>query len=137
LVWANRTLSNLIELWVKNSDIEIPKDLLEIWSLTGGGDCCEGETFFRPTSIPSAMPYFVEEDDFETASTLLKKNGMSPQYLAFHDGLYLSAIRRSDSLYVVLNERYEELGVYNHLNNWYESTMRADFAERYGSPNLG
>jgi hypothetical protein len=61
---------------------------------------------------------------------------MPSVYLAFQDGSQLSAIRRSDQTYVVLNEKYEVKGVFADFNECYERTLRTEFAERHGLPSL-
>ena len=87
---------------MKAIGIRVPEDLLLFWSETGGGDCFDSETFFRPTANPSDQPYLIEGDDFETANRFRRERGMNPEFLAFHDGLNLSAVRRTDNKYVVL-----------------------------------
>ena len=67
--------------------IGVPEDLLVLWSQTGGGDCFESGTLFRPTTVPTEVSYFVEGDDFDTANVFLRKDGMSPEYLSFDDAI--------------------------------------------------
>jgi hypothetical protein len=134
--WFGAIELSSIKEWATNSRWEFPEDLLDFWSQTGGGDCFESETFFRPTDQPSNAPYFIEGDDFRSANDHRLKNGMPSVYLAFQDGSQLSAIRRSDQTYVVLNEKYEVKEVFADFNEWYERTLRTEFAERHGLPSL-
>lgn len=134
--WFGAIDRSFVESWAVDSHFEIPAELLDFWSQTGGGNCFDSETFFRPTALPSHKPYFVNGDDFQSASDRGARNGMPNSYLVFHDGSFLSAIRRSDGAYVTLNEKYEELGAYSDLNDWYQPTLRTEFAERYGLPKF-
>jgi hypothetical protein len=120
-----------IESWAGQSSINVPDDLLEFWSQTGGGDLFKSETIFRPTLIPSPEPYFIEGDDVDSANQFRIRNGMSKSYLAFHDGLYLSAVRFSDQVFVTLGETYEETAVFSGFDEWYLRTLRADLGSRY------
>jgi hypothetical protein len=117
---------------MKGIGIQVPEDLLLFWSETGGGDCFESGTFFRPTTNPCGQPYFVKGDDFESANHFHTDEGMSTEYVAFHNGLDLSALRKADNKYVVLNSRYELVETYNDLDDWYIRTLRTDFAQHYG-----
>jgi hypothetical protein len=130
--WFGAIDRSWVESWIKTSHFEIPEDLLDFWSRTGGGDCFDSETFFRPTTLKSTAPYFIEGDDFSSADSLRVRNGMPNSYLAFHDGLHISAIRRSDRAYVSLSKRYEALYVSADFDDWYQRTLRSEFAERYG-----
>jgi hypothetical protein len=125
----------VIESWTTELALSIPEDLISFWSQTGGGGCFESETFFRPTSVRTNEPSFIEGDDFETANEFHLKKGMPAEYRAFHKGLYFSAIRIADSAYATLDENYEETGVYSDLNQWYQRTLRAEFGARYGLLN--
>jgi hypothetical protein len=74
--WFGAIELSSIKEWATNSRLEFPEDLLDFWSQTGGGDCFESETFFRPTDQPSNAPYFIEGDDFRSANDHRLKNGM-------------------------------------------------------------
>ena len=130
--WFGAIERSQLESWVRSSGLLVPSDLFEFWSQTGGGDLFESDTIFRPTSIPSSMPFFVSGDDLIAANEQRKKDGMPKSYLAFHDGAFLSAVRRSDRALVTLNERYEEIAEYSSLDEWYLRALRADLAARYG-----
>jgi hypothetical protein len=124
-----------IESWAGLSSIRVPGDLLEFWSQTGGGDLFESETIFRPTLIPSPEPYFMEGDDVDCLNRWCIGNGMSPSYLAFHDGLYLSAIQLANQSFVTLDKKFQESAVFATFDEWYVRTLRADFGARYGLPD--
>jgi len=86
---------------------------------------------FRPTPIPSPVPYFVPGDDIDTANQQRIRHGMSKAYLAFHDGIFLSAVRLADQKLVTMNEEHEESAVFADLDDWYLRTLRALYATHY------
>jgi hypothetical protein len=135
--WFGSIQRTQIEAWAQLSSIAVPDDLLEFWSQTGGGDLFESETIFRPTLTPSPEPYFIDGDDVDSANQFRIHNGMSKSYLAFHDGLFLSAVRMSDQMFVTLGESYEETAVFSDFDEWYLRTLRADYAANYDLPFEG
>ena len=126
-----------IETWASNLNLVVPRGLLDLWSQTGGGDCFESETIFRPTTLPSAMPYFVAGDDIVSANEHRAKHGKPTSYLVFHDGVFSSAIRLADHALVTLGQDFQETGVYSDLNEWYVHALRAEFASKYGLSDFG
>ena len=114
----------------------MPRELVELWSLTGGGDLFdEGETIFRPTAIGSPDPCFMPAcDDIDSANRHLMASGMSKVYLAFHDGSFLSAVRMTDQRIVTLNQTWQEVGIFSNLDDWYLRTLRAIYADVYNLP---
>src|SRR5260221_5147426 len=90
---------NHIESWIHSASLNIPRDLVEFWSQTGGGDLFDdSETMLRPTRIPSISPNFVEGDDVESATQFRVQNGMPDSYLLFHIGACFSAVRLADQM---------------------------------------
>jgi hypothetical protein len=75
--WFGAIARGQIEVWLRSSNLEVPDDLLDFWTKTGGGDLFECETMFRPTQIPSLEPYFVSGDDIDTANQYRIPKGMS------------------------------------------------------------
>jgi hypothetical protein len=133
--WFGRIPRAKIESWARLLSVRVPDDLLEFWSQTGGGDLFESETIYRPTSIPSSEPYFIEGDDVDSLNRWCIDNGLLPSYLAFHNGLYLSAIHLSKQLFVTLDDKFQEVAVFPTFDEWYLRTLRADFGARYGLPD--
>jgi len=121
-----------IELWLSSAHLEVPGDLVDFWTQTGGSDFFESETIFRPTSITTPVPYFVSGDDIDAANHQRIRNGMSKSYLAFHDGTFLSAIRLADKKFVTLGEEPEETAEFSDFDDWYLRTVRELFATEYG-----
>src|SRR5580704_11790431 len=88
-----------IESWMRSSSLIIPRDLVEFWSQTGGGDLFgDSETILRPTRVPSNYPGFVRGDDVESATEFRIENGMPASYLLFHEGTRFSAVRLPDQM---------------------------------------
>lgn len=129
--WFGAIDESKIQAWIQASHFSVPADLLQLWSQTGGGDFFESETIFRPTPIPSSAPYFITGDDLALANENRRRDGMPTLYLAFHDGLFLSAVRLSDQTLVTLSDKYKETGQFSDLNEWYSRTLRTEFAKRY------
>jgi hypothetical protein len=61
--WFGAIEREEIESWMRAGRLSVPSELVELWSLTGGGDLFESETIFRPTSIGSTMPHFLAACD--------------------------------------------------------------------------
>lgn len=64
-------------------------------------------------------------------------NGLSRDLLVFHTGLCLSAssvdTRRHRNRLVVLSaESYESVHWFETFNDWYQQTVRSEYARRYG-----
>lgn len=122
-----------IEVWLESAGLSAPSDVIEFWSLTGGGDLFDDcETIFRPTSISSAMPFFLAGDDVASATEWRNGQGMPKGYLAFHDGTFLSAIRQSNSRIVTLDASFRETGEFSGVDDWYLRTLRPYSAEICG-----
>jgi hypothetical protein len=130
--WFGAIERGQIEVWLRSSNLEVPDDLLDFWTKTGGGDLFECETIFRPTQIPSLEPYFVSGDDIDTANQYRIPKGMSVSYLVFHDGIFLSAVRLADKKLGTLGDEHEETAVFSDLHDWYLGTLRKDFASHFG-----
>ena len=130
--WFGAIGRGYIELWSRSSNLDAPSDLVDFWSQTGGGDLFESETMFRPTLIPTPVPYFVSGDDIDTANQQRIRDGMPKSYLAFHDGIFLSAVRLADKKLVTLSGKHEETALFSDLDDWYLRTLRELYGTRYG-----
>jgi hypothetical protein len=121
-----------IESWMCSASLIIPRDLVEFWSQTGGGDPFDdSETMLRPTRVPSIHPNFVECDDVESATKFRIQNGMPDSYLLFHIGTCFSAVRLADQMFVTLDDKFQETGVFSNLAEWYAGTLRPIYVEHY------
>ncbi|MFB2835063.1 hypothetical protein [Floridanema evergladense] len=56
---------------------------------------------------------------------------MKRDYLVFHVGTGLSAVRLADGHYVTLTDNYQELSEFFSLDDWYVGEVRSQFAKRY------
>jgi hypothetical protein len=127
-----------LESWMRSSSLIIPRDLVEFWSHTGGGDLFDdAETMLRPTRVPSNCPGFVDGDDVDSATQFRIRNGMPDSYLLFHLGTGVSAIRLPDQMFVTLNNTFEETAVFPTFEDWYSRTRRAAYGQQYGLGNEG
>ena len=97
----------------------------------GTGDIFDSETLLRPTvtSIPNG---FFVHDDIEGRNSAHAETGKPSELYIFQQGTFLSAIRLSDQKFVTLTKDYAVDNSYGSLDDWYVSTLRAEFGERYG-----
>ena len=58
--------------------------------------------------------------------------GLPTQYLLFHSGACLTAVRASDARFVVLEHDYTVLDEYASLDVWYRDSLRSEYGSRYG-----
>jgi hypothetical protein len=134
--WFGAIALEQIESWMRSSSLIIPRDLVEFWSQTGGGDLFDdSDTILRPTQVPSIYPNFIDGDDVDSVTKFQIQNGMPDLYLPFHIGTRFSAVRLSDQMFVVLDEKFQEIAVYATFDEWYTRTLRADFGAHYGLPD--
>jgi hypothetical protein len=124
-----------IESWMRSSSLTIPRDLVEFWSQTGGGDLFDdAETILRPTRVPSRYPGFVDGDDVDSATWFRIQNGMPDSNLLFHEGTFLSAIRLPDQMFVTLDDKFQETAEFATFDEWYTATLRSEYGTHYGLP---
>lgn len=114
--------------WLKDRALVVPEDLLRLWTTTGGGELFETETLLAPNR--STDP----GSDLDSVNQLHWESGLPTKYLIFSVGAFgLSAIRLADGNYVLLDdEGYSELSEFTDLADWYSSTIRSEYAQRYG-----
>jgi hypothetical protein len=126
-LWNRPVDEQLLATWISNHGWRVPKDLFELWQVTGGGDFFESETILFPMSDS-------ESEGVEKLNEALQGAGMPRDYLVFHTGLGgLTAIRMSDQVYVQLDRaRFQETSQYASLDDWYSRLMRGEYAARYG-----
>jgi hypothetical protein len=117
--------------WLRQNALVLPSDLIELWEMTGGGDIFETETVFRPT-VPSIPNLSFVQDDIESRNAAHSAKGKPSGLYIFQQGVFLSAIRLSDQRFVTLTNDYVPKNSFGSLNDWYVSTLRAEFGERYG-----
>ena len=125
-----------VQDWLRRSGLVLPSDLVELWQQTGGGDVFDTETIFRPT-VPSAPNSCFVDDDIEGRNAAHAEKGKPRELYIFQQGLFLSAVRLSDQNFVTLTQGYVVEKSFASIDEWYLSTLRAEFGERYGLSSVG
>ena len=128
-IWNGRMERTQLESWLASNKwiISCPRDLLTFWEETGGGDIFESETILGPLSDPQMG------DDLAAVNREMKERGMSENLLVFHVGLVTSAVDMPSGDYVELApEGFRVVRRFASLDEWYRSTLRAEYAQRYG-----
>jgi len=125
--WNGPIPQENLERWLADRSFRVPHDLKLFWQETGGGELFESETILSPSD--AAEP----GDDIECVNRLHWARGLSPAYLIFAIGSFgLSAIRLVDQSYALIDEdTYAEVGEFSDLTEWYSSTIRSEYAQRY------
>jgi hypothetical protein len=115
-----------LDAWLDNRGFVVPSDLKEFWRETGGGDLFESETILGP---------FTSEDlgdDVAGQNQFLWQKGMPREWLAFHTGLWLSAVNMRSGQYAALREpSFQIIQRFGSLADWYH-LVRKEYASRYG-----
>jgi hypothetical protein len=115
--------------FLSDKHLDVPADLVEFWCATGGGVAFETEELLPPMGAgPLSSP-----DDLLTQTEWHRTRGMPEGFLVFHDGTLLSAVRALEPRYTCLaRDGYLITAEYASLQEWYQRTLRAEFASRYG-----
>ncbi|VXD15692.1 conserved hypothetical protein [Planktothrix serta PCC 8927] len=124
-VWNGTIESNQLEVWLEEHQLNLPQDLIELWKRTNGGDLFESETILSPFGDDSLG------DDIESMNEFHYSQGMAKNYLLFHLGTGLSAVRLTDGYYVKLDESYQEIDQFQTLDDWYRDELRSEYGRRY------
>ena len=123
--WFGGASRDDLDDWMAQRGLSLPDDLVDLWHELGGGDLFETETILSPFGNP------VLGDDVQGVTDLHLKQGLPPEYLLFHKGLYLSAVRLTDGKYVALSDSYVPFKEYSSLEDWY-SDLRSEYKVTYG-----
>lgn len=127
--WNGGVSPAALESWLARNEWmgPCPTDLFDLWRETGGGDVFETETIFGPSSDPSLG------DDLVTLNLAMRNRGMQARYLVFHVGLLISATDTETGDYVELApEDFRVARRFTSLDDWYRTTLRAEYGNRYG-----
>lgn len=109
---------------VRRAGYAVPDALVDLWEKYGVLDMFETETILSPTD--HGYDGLVENNEG------LRQQGMPPDYIVFHTGLFMTAVRQSDQAIVQLDEdTFAEEGVYDSLKDWYERGIRGAYATHY------
>jgi hypothetical protein len=102
-----------------------PNDLIEFWTKLGAGELFETEIIYSPSTDESGDTVLDINEHFA-------KKSMLSSYTVFHTGIAISAYRSEKPKYLILDEEtLEVLKYFNSLEEWYSSTLRTEYAERY------
>jgi hypothetical protein len=113
-----------VRRWIHTHLARIPLDLLDTWVEFGGGELFESEILLAPTD---------GVDGINSRTEHLRARGLADGLLAIHEGSFITAIAASSGELIALDwATLRETARFATLDNWYELTIRAEFAERYG-----
>jgi hypothetical protein len=117
-VWNGAISRDRLNIWLQKHNLNLPEDLIALWEVTGGGDLFESETILSPFGDANLG------DDIDSVNEFHYSQGMKQDYLVFHVGTGLSAVRLADGLYVTLTDNYQELTEFFSLDDWYVGEVR-------------
>ena len=129
--WNGRMDSTSLQSWLSCNEWvgPCPSDLLALWQGTGGGEVFETETILGPLGDRELG------DDIVAVNHEMRTRGMPGRFLVFHVGLLISAVDRVSGDYVELApDRFHVVRRFASLDEWYNSTLRAEYSQRYGLP---
>lgn len=112
--------------WMQERGLDVPNDLKQFWSETGGGDLFESETILGPFGQVELG------DDVDSVNEFHKRKGLPSDYLIFHTGMALSIVRLSTGEYATVEEgSYMLQQTFKSLDDWYRCLIRKEYASRY------
>jgi SMI1/KNR4 family protein SUKH-1 len=129
-MWNGPIDRRRVDRWVEGHGWRLPEDLLEFWSVTGGGEMFETETMLRPLRSDDDG----REEILDVTNWLRTAKGFQENLLVFHQGLAYTAIRPADGRYFCQDAHGRILGEFGTLEDWYIRVIREEYAERYGLP---
>jgi len=116
-----------LEAWMRAWGVEAPDDLVAFWESFGGAEVFETETLLSP------LPRTELEDDLMAENQRLHQRGLPRDYLLFHVGATLSAVRQGAPPYVTLDHvSLMPTGQFATLDEWYRRVLHDEYAEWYG-----
>jgi hypothetical protein len=131
--WFGRMDSSELESWLAANQWigPCPEDLKTFWQETGGGDVFESETILGPLGDPQLG------DDIAAVNRAMRERGMPERFFVFHAGLLTSAVDTLSGDYVELAPKdFRVLRRFASLDEWYRTTLRAEYGRRYGLPRF-
>ena len=116
-----------LNAWLSERRLTFPDDLKRIWLETGGGDMFKSETILGPHGKIELG------DDIDSVNEFHRQKGLPADWLIFHTGLDLTAVRMPTSEYANLGEdSYEVKETFKSFADWYANSIRKEYAFRYG-----
>jgi hypothetical protein len=116
--------------WSARLGWALPADLIEFWTVTGGGQVFETEEFPRPLSRSN------DQDSVEVVTQLCRRQGMPAGLVVVHEGLGRTVVRCEDGAYLSLGDDFVIAARFESFNDWYSQVLRAEYWERYGLPPM-
>jgi len=118
------------ERWLTALPLRVHPGLVSFWRRTGGCDLFESETLLGPLASD-------EGDNVLKLNEFHWNHGLPREFLIFHTGLFLSASsvdrrRHRNRLITVNPDTYQIEHQFDTFNEWYQKTIRFEYAERYG-----
>ena len=127
LGWKVKTVD--IENWMVSQSLELPAELIEIWSSIGGGDFLESETLL----VPNQSTFTDEIESIEATTSFLVENGFQKEFFVIHKGCVVSAVKQgTQSIFVFSADNYVSVCIYDSFENWYKTEFRDQFGTKYG-----
>lgn len=124
--WNNPIPDDRLDRCLRDRKLVVPEDLKRFWMTTGGGSVFESEDLLGPFGNAQLLA------DFDGPNDCHRSKGLPADWLLFHTGTWLSAIRSGEPQYLLLNNHYAIIGEYVNFEQWYRNSIRAEFADRYG-----
>ena len=124
--WNGSIPEDRLDRWLSDRKLVVPEDLKRFWMATGGGSVFETEDLLGPFGNMQLL------EDFDGPNDFHQSKGLPTDWLLFHTGTWLSAIRPGESQYLLLNKHYAIIGEYVSFEQWYRNSIRTEFADRYG-----
>lgn len=130
-LWEGAVAEGRLKYLLEERGWRLPTDLFELLAQTGGGDIFESETILGPFRDAELG------DNLFAYNKQLRKSGLSDGVVVFHTGMTLSAVRLTNGSYILLDvDNLQEQTEYASLDEWYVKLLRAEYAERYGLPDV-
>jgi hypothetical protein len=130
-LWNGPVDHEEIKQWIARRGWVIPPDLLELWTITGGGEIFESERILRPLISRDG------QEEVAQVTSWCQERGLPSGLVVFHEGLGFTAVRCSHGAYVSLDSRFSVTGEYESLDGWYAEVLRAEYGPRYGLSSAG
>src|SRR5262245_3334346 len=125
--WNGAIAPARLEKWIAERALEVPADLLKLWLTFGGGVIFESEEILSPLGEPDWAL------NFDKTNLAHRGRGLPEGFFIFHEGAWISAVRRTSPHYVTLDpDSYVATREFDSLDDWYRNTVRDEFGARYG-----
>ena len=125
--WYGPIARESLQQWIELRQLDVPGDLLDVWLSYGGGVMFESEEVLAPLGGDEHAL------DFDEVNYRHRDKGLPEGLVVFHEGTWVSAVRNDPPRYVAVeHSSYETVGEFESFDAWYRSTVREEFAERYG-----